>query len=132
MEKFSIRQLKTDNIAKFNFSEIYGKYPSIVKSILEKYEYKAPWNGHITNYNRYLHLLMHIIGFEDGVKFEYKSKNGGMVTRTFKKYQLISSHCARRTFITNAVLRNVNVQKVKRASGHVSDSSFNKYVIDNE
>ncbi len=129
-EKFSIQQLKTDNKAMFDFSELYGKYPPIVKSILVKYGYKAPWNGHLSNYNHYLHQLMEIIGLDDEVKIEYKSKNGEMIPKIFKLYEVISSHCARRTFITNAIERNVNVQKVKRASGHVSDSSFSKYVID--
>ena len=120
----------SDNKAMFDFSELYGKYPPIVKSILVKYGYKAPWNGHLSNYNHYLHQLMEIIGLDDEVKIEYKSKNGEMIPKIFKLYEVISSHCARRTFITNAIERNVNVQKVKRASGHVSDSSFSKYVID--
>ena len=131
-EKFSIRQLKTDNKAMFNFFDLYEKYPPAVKSILEKYEYKAPWSGNLSNYNHYLHQLMEIIGFNEEKKSEYKSKNGEMISKTFKKYELISSHCARRTFITNAIQRNVNVQKVKRASGHVSDSSFGRYIIDDD
>ena len=116
----------------FNFFDLYEKYPPAVKSILEKYEYKAPWSGNLSNYNHYLHQLMEIIGFNEEKKSEYKSKNGEMISKTFKKYELISSHCARRTFITNAIQRNVNVQKVKRASGHVSDSSFGRYIIDDD
>jgi len=52
-----------------------------------------------------------------------------VVTKTYKKYELISSHTARRSFVTNAIKRNVNVEFVKQASGHISDSSFRKYVI---
>lgn len=49
LDTFSIVQQKTGNKAEFNFNKLYGEYPSIVKKLLEKYEYKAPWDGHLTN-----------------------------------------------------------------------------------
>ena len=122
-------QQKTGNKARVEFTKMFGEYPPIVKNILGKYEYKAPWSGDLANYNRYLHELCKHIGFNEEVKFEYKANNGKIVSKSYKKYELISSHCGRRTFITNAVKRNVNIQLIKEASGHVSDSSFNKYVI---
>ena len=83
----------------------------------------------MSNYNNYLHLLCKYIGFDEEIKFEYVDKRKKVVTKTYKKYELISSHTARRSFVTNAIKRNVNVEFVKQASGHISDSSFRKYVI---
>jgi site-specific recombinase XerD len=68
------------------------------------------------------------VGFNEDVKFEYKI-NGKVIKKTFKKWELISSHTARRSFITNAVKRDANLQYIKRASGHKSGSSFDKYVL---
>lgn len=131
-EIYSTVQKKTGNRAKFNFAELYGKYPYIVKVLLREYNYKAPWSGNLANYNRYLKKLCEYIGLTETVKFEYKTKEGQMVSKEYPKYQLISSHVARRTFITLAVKRNINTQLIKRASGHVSDASFSKYVIWND
>lgn len=127
-DTFQTMQLKTGNSAILNFDRVYGRYPKIVKEILEKYGYCAPWTGHLSNYNRYLHLLCKFVGLDEEIKFEYKVKNI-VQEKTYKKYQLISSHVARRSFITNAVNRGVNNSVTKKASGHISDSSFNRYVL---
>ena len=73
---------------------------------------------------------MRYIGFDDEVTYEYKF-NDSIVTKKFPRYELITSHTGRRSFITNSINRNVNPQYIKRASGHTSDSSFNKYDIYN-
>lgn len=127
-DTFQTMQLKTGNSAILNFDRLYGKYPKIVKEILEKYHYTAPWSGHLSNYNHYLHLLCKMVGLDEEIKFEYKIKNV-IHEKTYKKYELISSHVARRSFITNAVNRGINNSVTKKASGHVSDSSFNRYVL---
>lgn len=127
-EIFKVTQQKTGNEAVLEFNRLYPEYPEHVKTILEKYGYKSPWTGNISNYNRYLHELMKYIGFDKEIKHEYKFA-GKIITRTYKKWELISSHVARRTFITDAVKRNINTQYIKRASGHHSDDSFGKYVI---
>ena len=127
-DTFQTIQLKTGNSAILNFDRIYGRYPKIVKEILEKYKYTAPWSGHLSNYNHYLHLLCKMVGLDEEIKFEYKIKNV-IHEKTYKKYELISSHVARRSFITNAVNRGINNSVTKKASGHISDSSFNRYVL---
>ena len=127
-ESFKVTQQKTGTIAVLDFNKLYSEYPSHVKEILEKYGYKSPWQGNISNYNRYLHELMKYIGFDDDIKYEYKVA-GTIKKKTYKRWELISSHVARRSFITNAVKRNVNTEFIKRASGHRSDKSFGKYVI---
>jgi site-specific recombinase XerD len=127
-ELFKVTQQKTGNTAVLEFNRLYTEYPVHVREILERYDYMSPWKGDISNYNRYLHELMKYIGFDSEIKYEYKVC-GNIITKTYKKYELISSHVARRTFITNAVKRGISTQYIKRASGHHSDESFGKYVI---
>lgn len=130
-EIFKVTQQKTGNTAVLEFNRLYTEYPPHVRTILERYDYKSPWTGGICNYNRYLHELMRLVGFDADIKYEYKVA-GVIITKSFKKWELISSHVARRTFITNAVKRGINSQFIKRASGHHSDNSFGKYVIFND
>lgn len=127
-EVFEITQQKTGSNAVLKFNDIFGEFPDCARRILEKYEYCSPWSGDISNYNKYLHELMRLIGFNKDYKHEYKV-HGQMITKHFKKWELISSHTPRRSFITNAVKRNISNEVIKKASGHKSDSSFGKYVL---
>ena len=127
-DTFRITQQKTGNKAVVSFNKLYGEYPIIVKEILEKYDYEAPFTGTMSTFNSRLHEICMYAGLTEEVKYEKKVK-GAIEERTFKKYELISSHCARRTFITNAVKRKLHSQDIMRASGHTSEKSFGKYVI---
>ena len=101
----------------------------ITFAILEKYHYKAPYVGDINNYNTYLHQLLHHIG-EDFLSEVYVDNkiNGEIKRETRQRYQLISSHSARRTFVTINTLRNVPKSKILRATGHSSECAFNRYI----
>ena len=126
-ETFTITQQKTGNTAVLDFNKIFKEYPKFVHDILEKYNYKSPWAGHLSNYNRYLHELARLIGFNETIRVENKQRDV-IIEKDYKKWELISSHTARRTFITNAVKRGVHTEYIKKASGHHSDRSFGKYV----
>ena len=84
--------------------------------------------NYISNYNKKIHELFKLAGFDEDIVYEWKV-NGVLHKKTFKKYQLISSHTARRTMITNNVERGLNVEEIRRASGHKSESAFGKYVL---
>lgn len=124
---FSITQKKTGVRAVVDFKKM-SMYPGVVRRLLEKYGYEAPYSGDIGNYNKKLHELFRIAGFDDDVTYEYK-EDGAIKRKTFKRWQLISSHTARRTMITNNVQRGVNTEEIRRASGHKSESAFGRYII---
>lgn len=102
-------------------------------SILEKYNYYAPYTGDINNFNSYLHELLHHIGedFLDEVHIDNKI-NGVIIRETKFRYQLISSHSARRSFATINTLRNIPKSKILRATGHSSEKAFNRYICYDE
>lgn len=127
-DTFRITQQKTGNRAVVQFDKLYDEYPYLAHRILNEYGFRAPYSGDISNYNKRLHEFLKYVGIDDEIHFECKV-NGVIVDKTYKKYELISSHCSRRTFITNAVKRGVHTQQIKRASGHTTDKSFGKYVI---
>ena len=126
--QFSIVQQKTGNkcFVPINTLSIDSR---ITFTILEKYHYRAPYTGDINNYNTYLHELLHHIGedFMDEVYID--NKINGVITReTKRRYQLISSHSARRSFATINTLRNIPRSKILRATGHSSERAFARYI----
>lgn len=125
---FSIVQQKTGNRAVVNI-DLYSIDPKTTYRILEQYNFKAPYDGAIGNYNMHLHQLMKDIGFDEMIRIEER-QNGNITVRTVPKYQLISSHTARRTAITINVLRGHNVHTIKKCSGHTDLRVFDEYVRD--
>lgn len=56
------------------------------------------------------------------------SQGGATTYRVAKKYELMSSHTARRSFATNAYLANVPTIAIMRITGHHTEESFMKYL----
>ena len=54
--------------------------------------------------------------------------NGVIMRETKRRYQLISSHSARRSFATINTLRNIPRSKILRATGHSSEKAFMRYI----
>ena len=129
---FSIVQQKTGNkcYVPINTMSIDSR---ITFAILDKYCYYAPYYGDINNYNSYLHQLLYHIGedFMDDIFID--NKINGVITRDSKRrYQLISSHSARRSFATINTLRNIPRSKILRATGHSSEKAFVRYICYDE
>lgn len=130
--QFSIVQQKTGNkcFVPINSLSIDSK---VTFAILEKYNYYAPYTGDINNYNTYLHELLRHIGENFLEEVFIDNKINGVITRETKfRYQLISSHSARRSFATINTLRNIPRSKILRATGHSSEKAFNRYICYDE
>lgn len=79
-------------------------------------------------FNLYLHQLMQKIGFNSVT--EVKSVKGGKRIIEYKeKWQLISSHTARRSFATNLYKAGVNPSIIMLCTGHRDLDTFMKYVV---
>ncbi len=82
--------------------------------------------------NRNLKVIGEKAGINDEVtKIVYRNKKG--VKTKHKKYELITTHTARRSFATNAYKAGVPMLNIMRITGHKTSSSFLKYIrIDDE
>ena len=123
--KFSIVQQKTGTKAIVDIDK-FCVDKKMVYNILQKYDYKAPFDGDISSYNKYLKYLMEAVGLTEEIKRETKV-SGLIHTERIPKFKLIGSHTGRRTFITINLLRGIPLHEIMRASGHTSYSSFQKY-----
>lgn len=123
---FTILQQKTGVYARVDIERMSIDRNTTYK-LLEKYDYRAPLTTDISNYDRYLKELLQYIGFTEQVKQETKI-NGHIKVTYEPKWKLISSHTARRTFATNNLVKGIKTSEIRRATGHKSESAFEKYI----
>jgi site-specific recombinase XerD len=112
-------QLKTGGKA-------YPPLYNVAKSILERYGGKPP---KITNQklNAFLKILFRRLKFDRRVIIQTVS--GKQVFRTSKPlYEVISSHAARKTFITICLQKGMPIQDVMKMSGHSDFKSMKPYM----
>ena len=77
--------------------------------------------------NKYIKECCKEAGINTPVSFiDYRA--GKAVEITKPKYELITSHTARKTFVTNSLILGMNVKAIKEITGHKKDSTLNKYL----
>jgi integrase len=99
----------------------------VVKEIWDKYEGNLPRAISNQKMNEYLKELGKIAEIS---KMEIIIKTSGKEVREIisPKYELITTHTARRSFATNAYLSNIPAISIMKFTGHLTESSFMKYI----
>lgn len=123
-DAFTLTTVKTASLIKIELN----KYSS---RILEKYR-KLPGEKalpFLSNYrlNYYLKQIGKQIGLDSPVNISqyYGSRRSD---RTVPKYELLSSHCGRRTFICNALAMGITPNVVMKWTGHSEYSAMKPYI----
>lgn len=57
-----------------------------------------------------------------------QTKGGARVVNVLEKWQMVSSHTARRSFATNMVKQGLPIQTIMQITGHKKEVTFLKYV----
>ena len=98
-----------------------------VKAVLEKYAYALPSGISNQKYNDYLKEVCQAAGLRDRVvKYEY---SGGIRKEVVvEKWEMVSSHSARRTFATLAFRAGVPVLSIAKMTGHRSEKTLLAYI----
>lgn len=127
---YETTQQKTGNYARVDVQSCAIDW-EVAHEILERYKYYAPAYGIRTHiYNDYLHLLCRAIGgpFDRVVTWEYKEA-GEIMRESAPVWKLMTSHVARRTFITNEIQRGKPMPEIMRESGHSDARNMNTYYV---
>jgi integrase len=99
-----------------------------VKEIYDKYDGDVSPNVSSQQFNRMIKKICRKIGFTEPV-YQTFTRGGKVVTETKEKWELISSHTARRSGATNLVnTGRLKVEEIMRVTGHVSEKSFRRYI----
>jgi integrase len=100
---------------------------SYVREILQKYAGRVDYRNSRYNFNCRLKTMCKRAGINDKILIEY-TRGGKMVRETRRKYELVGSHTARRSFATNAYLAGIPSARIMLMTGHKTEQSFFKYI----
>ena len=94
------------------------------ESILKKYNYNLKLYSEV-NVNKYIHEALETIAtFKECYVYGTKNEDA-------PKHELITFHTGRRTFITNLVNNNVNLNAIMKMTGHKKISTLQEYINPN-
>lgn len=99
---------------------------SLIEGILAKYGGKMPQMENQV-YNRFIKTLCKEAGI-DSPTTEIHYRGAARIEETQPKWKLISSHSARKTFVSNALMSNIPVTTVMSFTGHHSYQSMQSYI----
>ena len=77
--------------------------------------------------NKYLKEVGEIAGIDETMKIAI-TKGGKTETNLFPKFDLMTTHTARRSFATNAYLMDIPSISIMKITGHRTERSFMKYI----
>lgn len=97
-----------------------------VKEIFLKYNNCLPKACCIQYFNKAIKDICYKVGMTEMISFE-KEIAGEIKTVMIPKYKLITSHTARRTFITNMIKNNIQESKIMGCTGHKSRECMTRY-----
>ncbi len=98
-----------------------------VQTVVAKYDGTLPKPLTNQKFNQYLKELAKLAGLMQPVE-RTRTEGGKRATQTAQKWEMITTHTARRSFATNAVLAGIEPYRVMKITGHKTESQFWKYV----
>lgn len=118
--KIKMRTTKTNELV---YIPIHPK----VKSILSKYKNHLPESISNQKTNKYLKEIGQLCKLNTLTQ-KTVTKAGSLTTTTTEKFNLISTHTARRSFATNAYLAGIPSISIMKITGHKTEKAFLSYI----
>jgi len=132
-------QLKKENLEKSNNGFVFNvktyktnervvvPVKPAVKEIWDKYQGELPRAISNQKMNDYLKELGAVAGF-NSTKTIKRTSGKNTISRTSPRYELITTHTARRSFATNAYLSGIPAISIMKFTGHKTEASFMRYI----
>jgi integrase len=98
-----------------------------VKNILKKYNNNLPKAYTNQVMNRYLKDVASLAQLKEEVETTI-TKGGVMKKEAVKKFNLVTTHTARRSFATNLFLADIPAISIMKITGHKTERSFMQYI----
>lgn len=112
--------------AKKTNKKVYIPIPSIVTNIIERNN-GVPTISNEQTLNKKIKEVCEWAGIDETVKVS-KVVGGKKKVSTHSKFELITSHTARRSYCTNAYLGGLDSLAIMSISGHKGERTFLKYI----
>ena len=98
-----------------------------VRRIWDEYDGKLPNVISNQKFNQYIKEVCQAVGITDSV-LKSITRGGKKITTAYEKWQLVSSHTARRSFATNLYRQGLPVVTIMAITGHRTEGAFLKYI----
>lgn len=98
-----------------------------VKEIFEKYDWKLPKCHCIQAFNRQIKSICKQIGIDTLITYN-RTHGYDVISKTVHKYELISSHTARRSCATNMYREGIATWIIMQVTGHRTEKAFFRYI----
>jgi len=131
LKKLSVDNFNADNTisvkTKKTGTDVVIPVHPMVRAILEKYGNKLPKTPYNQLFNDRIGEVAKLAKINDIVCREF-TKGNERVKQSVEKHELVTSHTARRSFATNAYLRDVPALSIMKITGHKTEKSFMGYI----
>ena len=101
-------------------------YP-VVTAILAKYNGMLPCSISNQKMNDYLKEICKLADI-NSIESKAQTKGGKRITKSLVKWEMVSTHTARRSFATNMCLMGVPTITIMQVTGHRTEKAFMKYI----
>ncbi|WP_315820979.1 site-specific integrase [Paraflavitalea speifideaquila] len=98
-----------------------------VKTIIAKYGGQTPPKISDQKINQYIKEICKLAEITETIE-KQQTKGGEKVASVLEKWQLVTSHTARRSFATNMTKQGIPIQLIMKITGHKKESVFLKYI----
>lgn len=98
----------------------------VLRALLEKYEYKVRGMANQV-FNRHIKEVCRLAGFNNKV-VQVTTASGRVVESVREKWEITSSHTARRSFATNFYQLGVPAMYIMKITGHKTERQFMQYI----
>lgn len=120
-----------DNTIEFEQQKTGNKvvipFHAVVKAIWNKYNGNFPEPISNQKFNDYIKEVCKLAKIE-GVEFKAITKGGTRRSKKYKKWELVTSHTARRSFATNLYVSGFPAISIMQITGHKTEKAFLKYI----
>ncbi len=99
----------------------------IVREIIDKNNGFPRYENSLQNFNTMIKRICKRAGLVDSVLSE-RTRGHKIERKKLKRYEMIGSHTARRSFATNAYLSGIMAAKIMLITGHQTEQAFFKYI----
>jgi len=100
---------------------------STVKTVLDKYDGNLPKPISNQKFNDYLKEVARLADFKEGIT-KHITRAGKTETIFKRKWELVTTHTARRSFATNAYNMGIQSITIMAITGHRTETAFLKYI----
>jgi hypothetical protein len=101
---------------------------NVVKRILNKYKGELPEAISNEKFNEYLKEIGKLMPSLNKTETKTLTKGGKKITRHLQKWELLTTHTARRSFATNEYKAGTPSITIMAITGHKTEKSFLKYI----